>query len=251
MKALTFFELTQRYSLPEIDQQLDKRLIFGNFDLVVESQENQDEVLIDLLNQVVQTKLGEFGRINKGEHLLKVLQIIAFHVGESLSYNEIATKCSLDNETVERYVELMEKTDVLVQIPSFSNGFRYELKKSNSFYFLDNGVRNALIRNFNSPDFRNDMDALWKNWLVAERIKWNRQNGINSEYFFWRTHTQQNIDFIEKIGDRMQAYKFSWEKYTGKKPKVVKFPNQFITSYPEVKTTVLNRSTYWSFLVKK
>ncbi|MES2800157.1 MAG: DUF4143 domain-containing protein [Bacteroidota bacterium] len=251
MQALTFYELTQRYSLPEIDEQLEKRIIFGNYVEVVESEENQDEVLIDVLQKIILTQLGDLGRINKGEQLLKVLQVIAFNVGEVLSYNEIGTHCQLDNETVERYIDLMEKTEVLIQIPSMSNGFRYELKKSNVFYFLDNGVRNALIRNFNSSNFRNDMDALWRNWLIAERIKWNRKNNIASSYYFWKTHTQQSIDFIEQTGERMLAYKFSWEKYTGKKPKVIKFPKQFLDSYPTIRTSILNRSTYWSFIIKK
>ena len=113
-------------------------------------------------------------------------------------------------------------------------------------YFNDLGIRNALIRNFNPPELRNDLGMLWRNWLIAARIKWNKLNNRNVDYRFWRTHTKQTMDFIEFSDGKIQAYKTSWEK-----KKKVKFPLQFIDSYPEISTHVLNRSTYWGFLTKK
>ena len=113
-------------------------------------------------------------------------------------------------------------------------------------YFVDNGIRNVLINNFNPMILRNDWDQIWKNWLVSERIKWNKTNQKDISYFFWKTHTKQIMDFIEIENGIVSAYKTSWEK-----KKKMKFPASFVEAYPFAKTFTLNRSTYWGFLTKK
>lgn len=242
----TFYELAQHHSLPLEEQMLEKRLIYGNYPEVVSSIDQAESILLEMINEVIFTNLGVNDRINKGDRLLKMLQTISFNIGEPLSYNEIGEKADLDNETVERYVDLLETGGILFRLPCFFNDFRYELKKSHVIYFADNGIRNAIIRNFNPTDLRNDLDMLWRNWLIAERIKWNKLNGRSVDYKFWRTHTRQTIDFIEFSEGKTQAYKTSWEK-----KKKVKFPLQFTESYPSISTHILNRSTYWGFLTKK
>lgn len=241
----TFYELAQHFSLPEEEKMLERRLITGNYPEVVSNPEEAENKLIEILDEAIFTHLGAVDRINKQDRLLRMLQVIAFGIGEPLSYNEIGERSGIDNETVERYVDLLELTGILIRIPCWYNGHRYELKKSHVIYFYDNGIRNALIRNFNPITLRNDLDELWKNWLIAERIKWNRLNNKQVTYCFWRTHTKQSIDFIEFAENGIRAHKMKWDK------KKVKFPAQFVQTYPEVSTHVLNRSTYWSFLTKK
>jgi predicted AAA+ superfamily ATPase len=242
----SFYELAQHFSLPEEEKNLEQRLIFGNYPEVVMNLSEAENTLVNLLQEVIFTNLGVTDRINKSDKLFKALQTIAFNIGEPLSYNEIGEKCGIDNETVERYVDLLERSDILLRIPTYFNEHRYELKKSHVFYFVDNGIRNALIRNFNPIDLRNDVDQLWRNWLISERIKWNKLNGKSVDYKFWRTHTKQTMDFIEFAEDKIQAYKTSWEK-----KKKMKFPAMFLELYPTISTHTLNRSTYWSFLTKK
>jgi predicted AAA+ superfamily ATPase len=242
----SFYELAQHFSLPEEEKNLEQRLIFGNYPEVVLNLPEAEYTLVNLLQEVIFTNLGVTDRINKSDKLFKALQTIAFNIGEPLSYNEIGEKCGIDNETVERYVDLLERSDILLRIPTYFNEHRYELKKSHVFYFVDNGIRNALIRNFNPIDLRNDLDQLWRNWLISERIKWNKLNCKSVEYKFWRTHTKQTMDFIEFAEDKIQAYKTSWEK-----KKKMKFPAMFLELYPTISTHTLNRSTYWSFLTKK
>ena len=242
----SFYELAQHHSLPEEEKMLEQRLIFGNYPEVIMHPEDAATSLTQMLDEVVFTDLGVTDRINKGDKLLRMLQIIAFHIGEPVSYNEIGERCGIDNETVERYVDLLELGGLLIRLPSLCNGHRYELKKSHTIYFTDNGIRNAVIQNFNPPDLRNDMDMLWRNWLIAERVKWNKLNNKEVEYFFWRTHTRQTMDFIEFSATAHQAYKTTWEK-----KKKIKFPKQFSETYPQISTHALNRSTYWSFLSKK
>jgi hypothetical protein len=242
----TFYELAQKNSLPEEEKLLEQRLIYGNYPAVTEDLENAELSLREMVQEVIFTNLGVSDRINKGDKLVRMLQIISFNIGEPISYNEIAEKCGLDNETVERYVDLLVRSFILLRIPTYYNGHRYELKKTHVIYFVDNGIRNVLISNFNPMFLRNDIDQLWRNWLISERIKWNRLNGKTAEYKFWRTHTRQSMDFIEIDRQKIAAYKSSWEK-----KKKVKFPAAFTEAYPSISTHTLNRSTYWGFLTKK
>lgn len=241
-----FYELAQYNGLPEEEKLLEQRLIYGNFPKVVADLENAETTLKELVDEVVFTNLGVTDRINKGEKLYRMLQLLAFEVGNAISYNDIGERCGLDNETVERYIDLLVKSFVLIKLPSYFNNHRYELKKGHTIYFVDNGIRNVLINNFNPMLLRNDWDQIWKNWLIAERVKWNKMNSKEVSYYFWKTHTKQIMDFIEIENGNVNAYKTSWEKR-----KNIKFPLSFTEAYPFAKTFSLNRSTYWGFLTKK
>lgn len=243
---LLFQELAQLQGIVEFDKNLPQRLIYGNYPQVIEDPENAAEFLIQLLEEAIFTNLSPNERINKSDKLLKMLQALAFQLGEPISYNDIGFKAGLDNETVERYIELLEKACILIKIPSYYNGHKYELKKTHCVYFVDNGIRNAIIRNFNDFDLRNDQDVLWKNWLISERIKWNQFQDNSCQYAFWRTHTKQHMDFLEIRSEKVTAYKSIWDKR--KKPK---FPASFKAAYPEATLFALNRATYWGFLSKK
>jgi len=240
-----FQELANATGIVQFDKELETRLIFGNYPQVLESEQPEVE-LNTIVEKTIFTHLNPSERINKGGKLRKMLQYMSFELGNPLSYNAIGDYADLDNETVERYIDLLVRSFVLIRIPSFYNDHKYELKKTHTFYFVDNGVRNALIKNFNEPGLRIDIDTLWKNWLISEKIKWNSflKNKVN--YYFWRTHTKQQIDFMEVSGENILAYKTIWDKR--KKPK---FPASFKTYYPKATTHSLNRSTYWAFLSKK
>lgn len=240
-----FQEIANEIGIVKFDQELEKHLIFGNY-LQVLNSENPIEILKQIIDSTIFTQFNQNDRINKEENLQKMLQFMAFKLGEPLSYNEIGYYAGLDNETVERYIDLLERTFILVRIPSFYNGHKYELKKTHIFYFIDNGVRNALINSFNPSDLRIDLEPLWNNWLMAERIKWNSFLEKEVKYFFWRTHTKQQVELIEQSGDEILAYKSLLDKR--KKPK---FPKSFTEYYPQARTSALNRSTYWAFLSKK
>lgn len=244
--APSFYESAQHFGLPEEERLLEERLIYGNYPAVLGDLEHAELTLRELIQSILFTQLGANDRINKGDKMMRVLQLLAFHIGDAVSFNEIAERCGLDNETVERYVELLEQAFILIKLPSYHTEQRYELKKSHAIYFADNGIRNALISNFNPTFLRNDMDQLWRNYLVSERVKWIRMNQLEKEVYFWKTHTKQRMDFLETDGSTIQAYKTDWEKR-----KKVKLPKSFETSYPNAKTGVLNKSTYWAFLTRK
>lgn len=243
--APSFYEAAQHFGLPQEEKLLEERLIFGNNPKVLDDLEHAPVTLRELIHDVIHTKLGAKDRINKGDKLLRVMQVLAFEIGEPVSYNDIGERCGIDNETVERYIDLLEQAFVLIRLPSYHTEQRYELKKSHCIYFQDNGIRNALIENFNPTFLRNDMLQLWKNYMVSERVKWLRMNNRTNDVYFWRTHTRQQIDYLE-MGEEMMGYKMDWEKR-----KKVKIPNMFSECYPDAKAIVLNRSSYWSFLTRK
>lgn len=244
--APSFYESAQHFGLPEENRLLEERLVFGNYPEVLADLSSAEFTLNEIIQDAVFTKLSSAERINKGEKLIRMLQVLAFSIGDAISYNEVAERCGLDNETVERYVKLLEDAFLLYRLPSYYNGHRYELKKSNVIYFADNGVRNVLINNFNPTYMRNDMHELWRNYVISERMKWLKMNHLDHQTFFWKTHTNQRMDFIEISDQGKVAYKTDWEK-----KKKVKIPKSFEEAYPEIKTSVLNRATYWKFLTQK
>ena len=246
LSPFSFYELAQAKGMGTLEKELEDRLVFGSYPAVIQNRENAETILNDLVDNILVAQLGSNDRINKKKQLIAVLKNLAFEMGEIISFNDIGLRCDLDNETVERYVELFEKAKLLYRIHSYYGGHKYEMKKGVSVYFTDNGVRNALINNFNSMEWRNDATQLWRNWLFIEKIKWNQNLGKKVSYFTWRTHTKQSVDCIEIENGRMRAYQTSWTK-----KKNVRFPAGFIKNYPNAETFQLNRSTYWSFLSSK
>lgn len=246
ISPFSFYELAQFKGMGTLEKELEDRLVFGSYPAVIADQDQAENILNELVDQILVTQLGANDRINKKKQLIAVLKTLAFEMGEIISYNDIGLRCDLDNETVERYIDLFEKANLLYRISSYYGGNKYEMKKGVSVYFADNGIRNALINNFNSMEWRNDATQLWRNWLFVEKIKWNQNLGKKVDYYTWRTHTKQSVDCLEVENGNMRAYQTSWTK-----KKNVRFPAGFLKNYPEAETFQLNRSTYWGFLSRK
>lgn len=171
-----------------------------------------------------------------------MLQALAFQIGNQVSYTELGQLTGLNHETIENYISLLEKAFIIFRLPSFSRNIRNELKKSRKIYFIDNGIRNAVINQFNVPGLRNDMGALWENFMVAERIKYLAYNQINSSRFFWRNPAQNEIDYIEERNGAISAYEFN---YGGKKKK---FPEVFLNAYNPVFTETITPENFEEFI---
>lgn len=249
--APSFNESAKHFGLSEETALLEERLIFGNYPQVLSDLENAADTLDTMISDVISKHIGAKDRVNKADKLMRMLQILAHQCGEPISYHDLGQRCGIDNETVERYIQLFEDAFVLIKLPSLFNDHRYELKKTHVVYFQDNGLRNALIRNFNPSHIRNDMDQLWRNYLISERVKWLRMNNIEKDLFFWRTHTQQHMDFVEVGPTGTMAYKADPAMFSYDKRQKVKIPPSFQKYYPDAKTSVLNKTTYWNFLTRK
>jgi predicted AAA+ superfamily ATPase len=178
--------------------------------------------------------------------LSKLLTALALQLGNEVSYNELSNTIGIKGETIEKYIELLEKVFVVFRLHSFSRNMRNELKKSQKIYFYDNGIRNAVIQNFNSLNLRTDTGALWENFLVSERKKHIDYERIFCNRYFWRTHTQQEIDYIEESGGMLNAFEFKWNNN-----KKAKLPSSFASNYPEHKFDIITPDNYLDFLTSK
>jgi predicted AAA+ superfamily ATPase len=179
-------------------------------------------------------------RLKNSRDLQKLLKALALQLGSEVSYNELGNLLGLSSKTVERYIDLLQKNFILIQLDSFSRNLRNELRKSKKIYFVDLGLRNALISNFNSIDLRTDIGALWENFCVLERLKANAIHERVRNIYFWRTYDQAEIDLIEEYDGALDIYEF---KYNPRKKKI-KFPNSFIDTYNVRKTKVITKENF-------
>lgn len=244
MFPLSFNEMKLHHGLLEEERLLEHRMIYGYYPDVINNPGAEKEILKELSNSYLYKDILTWERINKPDRLEKLVQALAFQVGNLISYNELGQIAGLDNETVEHYINLLEKAFVVFRVGSFSRNLRNELKKSRKIYFFDNGLRNALINQFNPLALRNDKGALWENFVMAERLKHIHYSEKYCNRYFWRTAAQQEIDYLEETEGELSAFEF---KYSKKKVKV-KFPNSFISNYNPIKTEIITPLNFVEFV---
>jgi len=240
---LSFSEMVEDHGVLEERRLLEHRLVYGYYPEIVSKSTEEKELLKSLANSYLYKDLLTLEQIKKPVLLEKILRALALQLGSKVSYNEVAQLVNADQETVEKYIDLLEKSFVIFRLPAFSRNVRNEIKKGRKIYFYDNGIRNAIIGNFNLLINRNDTGALWENFLINERMKYLRYNNISPNAYFWRTTQQQEIDYIEEQDGKLFAYEFKWNK----KAKA-KFPKTFTRTYPESETHLVTQSNFESFL---
>ena len=205
---LSFGEMVNYTNLTEEKRLLKQRMIFGYYPDIITSPGNEIKLLKNLAGSYLYKDILSFGIIQKPALLDKLLKALALQIGNEVSYNELSQLVSADKETVERYINLLEKAFIVFQLNALSRNVRNEIKKGKKIYFYDNGIRNALIGNFQQFELRTDQDALWENFIVSERIKHLSYNQFYGNIYFWRTLKQQEIDFIEEKDGYFCAYEF-------------------------------------------
>jgi len=221
-------------------------MIYGMFPDVVNNQGNKREILSNIASNYLYKDIFEFQDIRKPEIIEKLLQALALQIGNEISIHELSQLIGVDSATIQRYISLLEKSYVIFHLRSFSRNIRNELKKSRKIYFFDNGIRNALISNFNTIAIRNDVGALWENFLISERIKQNQYSQNFTSSYFWRTTQQQEIDYIEDNDGQLHCYEFKWS--SGKKAYL---SSTFSSNYPNSTFKVINQENYSEFIGKK
>lgn len=221
---------------------LENRLVFGFYPDVLNHSTEQERVLRELAESYLYKDVLMFGNIKKPKEIQKLLQALSFQIGSEVSYNELSEMSGLDPKTVNTYISILEDAFVIFRLPAFSRNLRNEIKKSRKIYFYDNGIRNAIIGQFQNFSIRNDIGALWENFLVSERLKYLHYNNIYSNTYFWRTTQQQEIDYLEEYNGKIDAYEFKLNP--NKKPK---FSKSFTNSYKS-STSVINKDNFREFL---
>lgn len=236
-------EMSRHSSDREEKRLLKDRMIYGLYPDIVNDPSFARQTLMNLADNYLYKDILNFGGVKKPELLQKLVRSLAFQIGSEVNYNELGSLVGMDKETVENYINLLEKCFVVYRLTSFSRNLRNEIKKGKKIYFYDNGIRNAIINNFSPIENRNDTGALWENLMVTERLKRNAYAGNFAELYFWRTHSQQEIDLLEEADGKLRAFEF---KYNEKKK--AKLPGSFTGKYPDTEFQVINRENYEGFV---
>lgn len=242
------------FSQHEIEQQesplitrgnLEARLIYGSYPEIVLMQTHQErrEYLHDLVHSYLLKDILAIDGIRNAAKMQKLLQLVAFQVGSEVSYDELGRQLGLSRDTVEKYLNLLSQVFVIQRLGAFSRNHRKEVSKAGKWYFLDNGIRNAIINDFKPLEVRNDTGALWENYLVTELIKKTLNSVGHEKLYFWRTYDQQEIDLIREQEDgKIQAFEFKWGK------KAPRLPSVFAKAYPDATFQVINPDNYLEYI---
>lgn len=241
---VSWSELVEYRGMIQTMGELERRLVFGNYPDVINNPGNEIEILNNLTSSYLYKDLLSYKGIRKPDLLEKLLTALAFQVGNEVSYNEISNMLQVDKETISDYIYLLEQAFIVFKLSPFSRNLRNELTKKRKIYFYDNGIRNALISNYNPVELRQDIGQLWENFLISERFKINHYQFRYVNNYFWRTHQQQEIDYIEEYGGKLHAYEFKWK--TGKK---YRFPKTFLNTYPDSETKIITTENYFDFIL--
>ncbi|MFD2571478.1 ATP-binding protein [Spirosoma soli] len=240
---ISWQELVGSVGFLEARRQLETRLLYGFYPDVVTSVGDERAVLQQLSSSYLYKDLLTFGGIRRPELLDKLLVALALQLGSEVSYNELARTLQIDRATVENYIGLLEKAFIVFRLQPFSRNLRSEISSSRKVYFYDNGLRNAILADFKSLGLRADVGALWENFLVSERQKVLHYNQIWSRSYFWRTHQQQEIDYLEEQDGMLRAWEFKWNPNAK-----TRFPKTFVETYKPIQADVIHRDNFESFV---
>lgn len=243
LHPVSYEEMVNHHGLLEERRLLEQRLIYGYYPEVVTTPGHEKETLNQLSDSYLYKDILTWENVQKPDKLEKLIQAISFQLGNEVSYLELSRMTGIDKETVERYIILLERAFVIFRLGAFSRNLSKELTKARKIYFYDNGIRNAVIRNYAPLALRQDKGALWENFLISERLKYLQSRRMFSNQYFWRTHDRQEIDYIEDRDGMLYAYEFKWSEKAKSK-----FPAIFLKTYPQHFTKVINRENFETFI---
>ena len=223
---------------------LARRLVYGNYPELYLEKSMPEEIIREIAGSYLFKDLLIYQDIKRPDLLKKLLIALALQTGSEVSYTELGNTVGMDRKTVDRYIGLLEQCFIIYRLGSFSRNLRNELKRAVKIYFWDNGIRNALINNFEVPEKRPDLGALWENYLITERRKQMLNKRANFEHYFWRTTAQQEIDLIETENNRISGFEIKWNP--GKKTKI---PDKFGQAYPDAEVRSIAPDDYLQWLL--
>ena len=237
-------ELKKIYNAFELKEKLPEHLIFGGYPEVVTSNTRAKKIarLEEIADSYLLKDILALERVKNAKLLLDLLRLLAFQIGGEVSLNELGRQLGIDTKTVGRYLSIFEKAFVIYNVRGFSRNLRKEITKKSKYYFYDNGIRNALIANFNPPDRRDDMGQLWENFIFLERLKKRAYLGIPANVYFWRTWDRQEIDIVEEREGRLFGYECKWGNRKVRPPKI------WMEKYPDATFEVITKENYLSFV---
>lgn len=237
-------ELLNQMNQFELSQKKEEYLIYGSYPkvLTMKSFEEKAQNLRSLVDSYLLKDILDLEDVKGSKVLLDLLRLLAFQISNEVSLSELAQNLPIDPKTVARYLDLLEKSFVLINIRGYSKNLRKEISSKSKYYFYDNGIRNAVINNFNPLNLRDDKGKLWENFLVVERLKKQTYRSILANNYFWRTWDQKEVDFVEEREGKLFGYEF---KYSPTKDRI---PQDFIKTYPNSELSIINSENYLDFI---
>lgn len=244
MYPLAQMEIGLAENLIQTGANLENRLIYGVYPEIVNAKDNlaKQEKLKEIISSYLYKDILELDGIKHSNKIYRLLQLLAFQIGKEVSLNELSRQLEISGKTVARYLELLEKSFVIRSFMGFSRNLRKEVTKNSRYYFIDNGVRNALIGNFNILSSRDDIGMLWENYIIMERLKKQEYLNIYSNNYFWRTYDKKEIDLIEERAGKLYGFEIKWGK------KRVKPPKDWLGTYKNAEYKLINQENYLEFI---
>ncbi len=236
-------ELSGKYNLADRMQQVEQRMIFGMYPELVMKPGREIDILNNLAGSYLYKDLLAYKGIRRPDLLEQLLRALALQIGHEVSYNELSSLLQVDKNTIMTYIGLLEKAFIIFRLSPLSRNLRNEISSSRKIYFFDNGIRNALISNFNPLNSRTDTGALWENFMISERVKYNHYQRRFVNMYFWRTHDRKEIDLIEESGGQFDLFEFKWNKT--KKQKSFDF---FGANYPINRAEIITGKEIENFI---
>jgi uncharacterized protein len=241
---VSILELTKNSGGMHVIQELENLMVYGGYPevMVAGSHEARVDRLVHLRNALLLKDILELENIKNSSKLMDLLRLLAFQIGMEVSLNELSNQLQIAKQTVERYIDLLEKVFIIKKVQAFSSNLRKEISKSHRYYFIDNGIRNAVINNFNPLKFRNDVGMLWENLMYTERLKSREYLKIYANNYFWRTYDQKEVDLVEERDGKLYGYEFKWQAKKTKPPKL------WLDTYPNASYQVIDKNNFLEFL---
>jgi len=238
-------ELKKLFNNYELKSKLAEYLIFGGYPAVATqvTKNKKVEILKEIVESYLLKDILEFERVKGSKIIFNLLKLLAFQVGSQVSLSELAQNIGVDHKTVGRYLNILEQSFIIYSVQGYSRNLRNEITKKGKYYFYDNGIRNAVIFNFNELALRNDVGALWENFIFMERLKKREYKGIYANAYFWRTWERQEIDLVEERDGKLYAYEFKWNNGN------FKVPSQWAETYKDTSFEVINKENYLGFIL--
>jgi predicted AAA+ superfamily ATPase len=226
---------------------LETRLIYGSYPEVVTLRDNKlrEEYLRELIASYLFKDILALEGIRYSDKLVRLLQLLAFQIGNEVSLSEIGKQLAMSKNTVERYLELLEKVFVVFRLTGFSRNLRKEITKSNRYFFYDVGIRNAVVGMFNPLNLRDDTGKIWENYIISEFQKHREYQRRSCRFYFWRTYDKKEIDLIEEYAGKLSGYEIKWKRSR------VSAPKDWSKYYPDAGFEVINRENYLKYILKQ
>lgn len=246
LHPISYHELQQTLGALETRAELERWLVWGGYPAIVTTSDPalRERLIGELVGAYLYRDILDLEDVRRADKIVDLLRLLAFQIGAEVSLAELAGSLALNRNTVERYLDLLEKVFVIFKVGGFSRNLRKEVTKNVRYYFYDNGVRNSLIRNFNPPALRDDIGQLWENFLWVERRKANEYAGRSVNAYFWRTYDQKEIDCVEEHGGKLHGYEFKWQ--SGEIRRATR--SEFLEAYPGSELMTVHRENFESFV---